>query len=161
MKKIIYFSLFNLLFLSCTRKIPFTPELRNAIIEKRLDMQKIHFYNSSKIIITRGISADSAKLLGGKGNIDFKDGVFTQEITLKKGTVGKSNDKIGNPLGIVFGESEHKLYWTPNTNLYSLSYTDESASWTVICGNNKFKLLEGEEAQLVVRKKVLELLTKE
>ncbi len=92
---------------SCSDKILFTNEMRYRLHDNNLDIGKLQFYNSKKIVLKRNLTYDETKV--AKGKIRFENGEFTEEIIIPKNTPGVAVGEGQNFLNIAF-ERGNKRY---------------------------------------------------
>jgi hypothetical protein len=85
---------------SCSEKILFTNEMRYKLHENHLDIGKVQFYNSKKIVLKRNLTYDETKVAQGK--IRFENGEYTEEIIIPKNTPGVAVGEGQNYLNIAF-----------------------------------------------------------
>lgn len=106
-----------ILFSSC--RVLFTEQLRQKAENQKIDLSKIQFYNSDKIVLTRTLASSEVSLASGK--VTFQNGVYTEIIKIKKNTRGKC-DMIGsNILNISFEVGNNRsLVFENNFNNYQL-----------------------------------------
>ena len=85
---------------SCSDKILFTNKMRYNIHENKIDLGKVQFYNSKKIVLKRNLSFEETKV--AKGKIRLENGQYTEEIIIPKNTPGISVKEGNNYLNIAF-----------------------------------------------------------
>jgi len=107
MKNAIILLLLLIISYSCTDKIVFTQDLRNSIEVKRLDLNKVQFYNSDEIVLRRELSRDSAML--AMGELKFEKGQIIDEVVIKRETPGTCEKYDKKSISIAFEEGEGKL----------------------------------------------------
>lgn len=109
------------LFSSC--RVLFTEQLRQKAENQKIDLTKIQFYNSDKIVLSRTLASSEVSLASGK--VTFQNGVYTEIIKIKKNTRGKC-DMIGsNILNISFEAGNNRsLVFENNFNNYQLKPTN-------------------------------------
>lgn len=86
MKKVsVIFSL-SLLIFATSCKVTFTSDLRSKIEAQGLDMKKIQYYNSQKIVMRRVLTTSDTRVLAGE--VRLMNGQRVEEIVIKKNTPG-------------------------------------------------------------------------
>ncbi|MCF8227611.1 MAG: hypothetical protein K9G58_05790 [Bacteroidales bacterium] len=95
-----------MLFSSCSNKIPFTYDLKKKIDKHDLDISRVQFYNSEKIVLRSVAPLDNARIF--QGEVSIENGKMVEEIIINKETPGicrMSDDLI---LGISFEPGNNK-----------------------------------------------------
>jgi len=109
------------LFSSC--RVLFTEQLRQKAESQKIDLTKIQFYNSEKIVLTRTLASSEVSLASGK--VTFQNGVYTEIIKIKKNTRGKCDMVGSNILNISFEAGNNRsLVFENNFNNYQLKPTN-------------------------------------
>lgn len=84
-----YFSLLLIAILvgtsSCSKKIVFTPELRNKLEQQNIDLKDVQFYNSEKITLKRTDEKPEQVMLN-EGEVEVKNEKYIEEVVIKKKT---------------------------------------------------------------------------
>jgi len=101
--------------LSC--KVTFTQRIRTQAENSKIDLSKIQFYNSDKIILKRMLSNDEIKVASGK--ITIENGKYIEVIRIKKNTPGKCNITSNNQLQISFEDGANRSFLFQNDNTFS------------------------------------------
>ncbi len=110
-----------ILFSSC--RVLFTEQLRQKAEKQKIDLTKIQFYNSDKIILTRTLASSEVSLASGK--VTFQNGIYTEIIKIKKNTRGKCDMVGSNILNISFEAGNNRsLVFENNFNNYQLKPTN-------------------------------------
>lgn len=87
-------------------RVAFTESFRQKAEKQGLNLTKIQYYNSKKIVLTRTLSSSEVSLASGK--VKFENGVFSEKIIIRKNTRGRC-DKLGpNEMSISFEEGNNK-----------------------------------------------------
>ncbi len=92
---------------SCSNKILFTYDIKQRLDEKDLEIERVQFYNSEKILLRRAIPYDEAMV--SEGEVKFENGQYVEEIIIKKETPGACNYDGDMELGISFEHGENKI----------------------------------------------------
>lgn len=92
---------------SCNNKILFTYDIKKRLDEKDLDIERVQFYNSEKILLRRSIPFDEAMVSAGE--IKFENGQYVEEIIIKKETPGACDYDGDMELGVSFEQGENKI----------------------------------------------------
>ena len=109
------------LFSSC--RVLFTEQLRQKAEKQNIDLTKIQFYNSDKIVLTRTLASSEVSLASGK--VTFQNGIYTEIIKIKKNTRGKCDMVGSNILNISFEIGNNRsLVFENNFNNYQLKPTN-------------------------------------
>ncbi|MCX6294236.1 MAG: hypothetical protein NT127_08085 [Sphingobacteriales bacterium] len=110
-----------ILFSSC--RVLFTEQLRQKAENQKIDLTKIQFYNSDKIVLTRTLASSEVSLASGK--VTFQNGIYTEIIKIKKNTRGKCDMVGSNILNISFEVGNNRsLVFENNFNNYQLKPTN-------------------------------------
>jgi len=72
---------------SCSQKIVFTSELRNKLEQQDVNLKKIQFYNSDKIVLSREQEKPEDYSVRS-GTVKIEEGKIIEEIVIKKKTPG-------------------------------------------------------------------------
>jgi len=109
------------LFSSC--RVLFTEQLRQKAEKQNIDLTKIQFYNSDKIVLSRTLASSEVSLASGK--VTFQNGIYTEIIKIKKNTRGKCDLVGSNILNISFEIGNNRsLVFENNFNNYQLKPTN-------------------------------------
>jgi hypothetical protein len=92
---------------SCSKTIYFTQGMRNELRKNYLNIDKIQFYNSKKIVLQRNLSYADTKVARGK--INFVNGQYVESIIIPKKTPGVVVSQGDNYLNIAFEEGPHRF----------------------------------------------------
>lgn len=85
-------------------KVTFTSSVRSTIEAKELDLKKIQYYNSQKIILRRILTSEEAGIASGK--VSIQNGLRIEEIQIKKNTPGVCDKILDRELHIRFEENK-------------------------------------------------------
>ncbi len=117
---------------SCSPKIVFTPELHAKLVRDSVNLNKVQFYNSEEIYLTREEFKDE-EVDVKKGQIRFEKGKFIEEVLIKKHTPGICVSDTTYHLNVSF-ENENDRYLqfgrmqtkklAPYYKLYGLKWSD-------------------------------------
>ena len=126
------------LFSSC--RVLFTEQLRQKAEKQKIDLTKIQFYNSDKIVLSRTLASSEVSLASGK--VTFQNGIYTEIIKIKKNTRGKCDMVGSNILNISFEAGNNRsLVFENNFNNYQLKPTSckivKRTSTTLKMNNNR------------------------
>ena len=123
MKNIFLVAVFftSMLISSCSSLIVFTDEIRDNLEKNDLDVKKVQFYNSDKIIIKRNLSKEETQI--AKSTIKLKNGQYFEEIIIPKHTKGIAIDEEYKYLNIAFesGENRYLRFTLNDDNNYQIS----------------------------------------
>jgi hypothetical protein len=109
------------LFSSC--RVLFTEQLRQKAEKQNIDLTKIQFYNSDKIVLSRTLASSEVSLASGK--VTFQNGIYTEIIKINKNTRGKCDLVGSNILNISFEAGNNRsLVFENNFNNYQLKPTN-------------------------------------
>ncbi len=155
MKKLILLILLPVLISSCSNKIIFTSDIQKKLIEKDLDIKKVQFYNSDKIILTRIVPHNAARVADGE--IRFENGQYVEEIIIKKETPGICRSVNNIELGISFEQGQNKVVnfrLNKVTNYYVIDVERHASNTLKLVYDSLIFMIqpESEKAKLLVRK---------
>lgn len=104
-----FITIILLVFLSsCSNKIYFSSSLKSRLSQNNLSINKVQFYNSSKIVLQREVPQNYAELTNN-GEIIFEKGRFIEQIIIKKNTPGTCEFVDQDILNISFEEGYNKV----------------------------------------------------
>jgi hypothetical protein len=139
---------------SCQKKIYFTYDLKKKLEEKELDIKKVQFYNSEKIVLTRSVPHNDAQV--NNGELKFENGKFVEEIIINKNTPGVCNLDNNNILGISFEQGDKVLNFQRDrlNNYYLIDAEIQANLVSKILYDSSVYVVQppGIEAKLMVRK---------
>ncbi len=122
-RNIVYIILLILTFTisSCSNLIYFTQDIREDLDINNLDVEKVQFYNSEKIVLKRNLSKEETQL--AKGTILLENGQYYEEIIIPKKTKGVAVIKGTKYLKIAFesGENRNIRFDMNDEDLYQIS----------------------------------------
>ncbi|MEP7322868.1 MAG: hypothetical protein ABI761_13155 [Saprospiraceae bacterium] len=129
MKRLIYFSLFLLIYSSCAPALsPYTQKLNDRYEWKESDLKKVQFYLSEDIVLRRKAGSGKAEI--AQGEIKIIDGTRYEIVKFRKNTPGV-------------------LLFMPKENRMAISFEDGSESNYLMFGpnpnfNNRYVLLASD-----------------
>lgn len=143
------------LFTSCSNKIYFTNEMRIKLDEYDLEIGKVQFYNSNKIVFKRVLPYDSAGIANGA--IKFENGKLVNSIIIKKNTPGTCEFVEDGLLNMTFEEGDNKylIFKTGfNGKYYELLVNRDLKNFgQIVYDNESYTIQRGsEKAKLLVKK---------
>jgi len=114
MIKYLKYFLLSTTFFSC--KVVFTEKIRNQIENNGVDLSKVQFYNSEKIVLKRSLTSEEVKVASGK--ISVENGKFVEIIKINKKTPGRCNKFDKDHLSISFenGTNRDFIFYNNNVN---------------------------------------------
>lgn len=144
-----------LLLTSCSNKIFFTNEMRLKLDDYDLEINKVQFYTSKKIVFRRVLPYDSAKI--ARGEIRFENGKLIESIIIKKNTPGTCEFVNDGILNMTFEQGDDKyLKFKPNKsgNYYELFVKQDLLNYgEIVYDSIKYIIQPGSErARLLVKK---------
>lgn len=144
-----------ILLASCSNKIFFTNEMRVKLDEYDLEINKVQFYTSRKIIFRRVMPYDSANI--ARGEIRFENGKLIESIIIKKNTPGTCEFVNDGILNMAFEQGNNKyLKFKPNKsgNYYELFVTQDLRNYgEIVYDTIKYIVQPGSErSRLLVKK---------
>lgn len=92
---------------SCSNKMYFTYDMKKRLDYYDLDVERVQFYNSQKIVLTRVVPHDDARIVNGE--IKLEDGQFVEEIIIKRNTPGACRLDEEAFLGVSFEQGDNKI----------------------------------------------------
>jgi hypothetical protein len=123
MKKIVGLLLIVVVIFSSSCRVLFTEQLRQKAENQNIDLTKIQFYNSDKIVLSRTLASSEVSLASGK--VTFQNGIYTEIIKINKNTRGKCDMVGSNILNISFEIGNNRsLVFENNFNNYQLKPTN-------------------------------------
>lgn len=143
------------LFASCSNKIFFTNDMRIKLDEYDLEIGKVQFYNSNKIVLKRLLPYDSAGITNGA--IRFENGKLINTIIIKKNTPGTCAFVEDGLLNMTFedGEDKYLIFKTDLNGKYYELWVDRDFQnlGQIDYDNDKYMIQPGsEKARLLVKK---------
>jgi len=107
----------SLLITSCSSLVYFTQTIRNDLITDKLEVTKVQFYNSDKIILKRNLTKEETQI--AKGTIVLENGEYFEEIIIPKKTKGVVVRQGTKFLNVAFEVGENKnIRFTINDDEY-------------------------------------------
>jgi len=143
------------LFTSCSNKIFFTNDMRIKLDEYDLEIGKVQFYNSNKIVLKRVLPYDSAGITNGA--IRFENGKLVNTIIINKNTPGTCEFVEDGLLNMTFedGDNKYLIFKTGlNGKYYELWVNRDLQNFgQILYDNEKYLIQQGsEKAKLLVKK---------
>jgi hypothetical protein len=149
-----YFPLVLSIYLLASCKVTFTEKIRQQAVNNNVNISKIQFYNSDKMVLKRTLSSNEMNVTSGK--VVLENGNYTEIIKIKKHTRGKCETNNNNDLFISFetGQNKSLTFSNKNTNRPNSSYElnpdnckiQKKSSLTIVSPNDK-KLLPIESVE--------------
>lgn len=96
----------SLLPLLSSCRVAFTESFRQKAEKQGLNLTKIQYYNSKKIVLTRTLSSSEVSLASGK--VKFENGIYSEKIIIRKHTRGRCDKAGPNEMNISFEEGNNK-----------------------------------------------------
>jgi len=122
-KNIILYSVILLSFSisSCSNLILFTQDIRNDLSDNNLEVEKVQYYNSDKIVLKRNLTKEETQI--AKGTILLENGQYFEEIVIPKKTKGIAVKQGRKFLNIAFevGENRDLRFSLNDDNQYQIS----------------------------------------
>ncbi len=153
--KYLYLVLILMILTSCSKKIFFTNEVKKKIDEKELNIKRVQFYNSEKIILSRSIPHDEAEITNGE--VKFENGQFIEEVLIRQGTPGICDEGDKKELDISFERGGDKVITfklNELTGYYEIAvdYQPDGLN-TIVYDSIRYKIQpSSENAKLMIRK---------
>lgn len=112
---------FIMVFTSCSNLIYFTQDIRNNLNENYLEVDRVQFYNSDKIVLKRTLSKEETQI--AKGTILLENGQYFEEIIIPKKTKGVAVREGRKFLKVAFenGEQRNIRFDLNDENKYQIS----------------------------------------
>ncbi len=147
---------------ACSKEV-FTQGLRSRIEQKQAsDLERLQYYNDARIVLTYSSSTKDNSIKAGK--VEFVDGIYRYFIEIPKLTPCVAKPYNDNVLKVYFeeGESTYLLFeknsrtgenQRRNTkDRYQLAIAREKGGIFVRFEGKKWRLVEGEDAVLLIDK---------
>ncbi len=118
---LVLFVIVSLLISSCSNLIFFTKDIRENLNDNNLEIEKVQYYNSKKIILRRSLSKEETQI--AKGIIKLEDGNYFEEIIIPKQTKGIAVSTGSEFLKIAFetGDNRNLRFVMNDDNYYQIS----------------------------------------
>ncbi len=142
---------FLLIFSSCSNLIYFTQDIRDDLNENNLDVEKVQFYNSDKIVLKRNLSKEETQI--AKGTIRLENGEYFEEIIIPRKTKGIAVKEGTEYLKIAFETGDKRnLRFDINDDL---NYQISADSWKdnygcVVYDTNTYYIVPGSSNTLLM-----------
>lgn len=91
---------------SCAGTKYFTHEMEQNLVKSNLDLNKVQFYNSNKIVLKHNLTYEQTKVARGK--IKYQNGQYFEEIIIPKNTPGVLENDTSNMLSIAFEKGRNR-----------------------------------------------------
>jgi hypothetical protein len=113
--------LLSLLISSCSNLILFTQDIRNNLNDNNLEIEKVQYYNSDKIVLKRTLTKEETQI--AKGSILLENGKYFEEIIIPKKTKGIAVRQRSKFLNIAFeiGDNKNLRFSLNEDNQYQIS----------------------------------------
>lgn len=96
----------SLVISSCSNLIYFTEDVRDNLDYNKLNVEKVQFYNSDKIVLKRNLSKEETQI--AKGTIRFENGEYYEEVIIPKKTKGVAIRKGTEFLRVAFETGDNR-----------------------------------------------------
>lgn len=138
---------------SCKTYIPFDANLNKQCKENGIDVLKVQFYNSDKLVIEREVTSGSALVNGGV--IKFKNGKKIEQVLIKRHTPGvaltQSTDveKSNHCLSVAFQVENNETFafqdWKKNNpaHFYTIGGELINGVFQILYAGNYYVTVEG------------------
>ena len=125
-----YTLLFELLLLTalCSCKVLFTQDIRDDLVKNNIDLKKIQYYNSQKIVLSRFLSSTETKVTAGE--VKLEKGKYIEIVEIKKNTPGVCDSIFEDRLNIKFEAGPNKYITFRKTKRYGGYYEMYANEWT-------------------------------
>ncbi len=126
-----------ILFASCSKTIYFSQDMRNNLNKNHLNINKIQFYNSRKIILIRNLSYADTKVARGK--IKLENGRYVENVIIPKKTPGVAIGEGSNYINVAFEDGVNRFlrFVLNDRNVYQIS----AGKWNQGYGKVKYDTL--------------------
>jgi len=113
--------LIALLISSCSNLILFTQDIRDDLKDSNLEVEKVQYYNSDKIVLKRSLTKEETQI--AKGTILLENGQYFEEIVIPKKTKGIAVMQGQKFLNIAFevGDNRNLRFSLNEDNQYQIS----------------------------------------
>ncbi len=149
---------------SCSNKSYFTPNTRKLIEAKSVTLSKIQFYVDKDIVLERDVKTGEAEVNSGK--VTIENGKTVNKIVLKRNTPGVCSNARSNGLDISFeaGDGKSVVFSEVANAKPGDPYQISAEKWIKDLGQvtydgNKYYIVEGSDARLLIMKKVIDNIT--
>jgi len=118
---LVSFIIVSLFISSCSNLIYFTNGIRENLDENQLEIEKVQYYNSEKIVLRRSLSKEETQI--AKGIIKLEDGNYFEEIIIPKQTKGIAVSTGSEYLKIAFerGDNRNLRFVLNDDNMFQIS----------------------------------------
>ncbi len=143
-KLILVLFLGTLIFLSGC-KVTFTRSIRSQIEAKGLELKKIQYYNSQKIVLKRVLTNKDANVTSGE--VRLENGMYVEQVEIDKNTPGVVEEVREGALLIRFEEGENRTLLFEEDRAFG-EYVLKTEKWDRNKSNSQysefFNLYNGE-----------------
>lgn len=91
---------------SCSKNIYFTQSIRENLMKHHVNVNKVQFYTSKKIILKRDLTYEETKV--ARGTIRLENGHYVELIIIPKNTPGVAEDSARNSLQVAFENGKNR-----------------------------------------------------
>jgi hypothetical protein len=91
---------------SCSNKIFYNTNLNSKVVKKGLNVNKIQFYISKKVVLKRELPLKSSAITDGE--IKFEDGRYVEQIIINKNTPGTCDFMDNGVMFVSFEDGNNK-----------------------------------------------------
>lgn len=126
-------------FSSC--RVMFTEGVRNKLDMQGIDLNRVQFYNSEKIILKRTLTKSEATLASGK--VTFQNGEFVEITQIKRKTPGICDSIGDHALYIRFESGANKGLKFSNNQVADSSSTYQMATENMLNKKKKVEIIDG------------------
>jgi len=139
------------LFTSCSKTIYFTQDMRNNLNKNYLNIDKIQFYNSRKIILRRNLSYADTKVARGK--IKFENGQYVENIIIPKKTPGIAISEGHSYINVAFEDGDNRFlrFVLNGENEYQISASKWNQGYGKVKYDTLFYYIEPKSSKAVLK----------
>lgn len=132
----------------------FTQEVKERLTSQdSAAIENLQFYINNNIVLERTSTTDKAAVAGGK--VVLEGGVYTEHVFIRLGTRALCENVTNRRLKVLFGVNQW-LYFDKtlgNDSSYRLYVDDSGKQPTTVLSGSVFKVIAGQDCQLLVSKK--------
>jgi hypothetical protein len=99
--------IFFIIIVSCSNKIFYNTDLNSKVVKKGLNVNKIQFYLSKKVVLKRELPLKSSAITNGE--IQFEDGRYVEQIIINKNTPGTCEFMDDGIMFVSFEDGDNKF----------------------------------------------------
>jgi hypothetical protein len=130
-------------------KVMFTESVRNKLDVQGIDLNKVQFYNSEKILLKRTLSKSEASLASGK--VTIQNGEYIEITQIKKKTPGILDSIGDNFICVRFEPGDKKYLKFKNVNIL-----DSTSTYKLATEDSKRKKIKVEIVDKFGDRRVIE-----